>query len=136
MADTNYFAVEGPSSFDYTSDLYGFGYLPSSQPPAQAATTASQIESGGTGFNWNSFAPALADITKAWMTVKAVNATTQEAPTGYRVNGEGQVYAVDPAYRGPQTLGGVGSAIGGIPTAWLLIGALIVGAVMLAKEDD
>jgi hypothetical protein len=133
MAEINYFAVEGPSSSGYGSDLFDFGYIPSGLPPAQAATTASQIEAGGGGFNWNA---ALKDITGAWLTVEAFNAKKAELPTSYRTNELGQTYAVDPDYRGPQTLGGVGSAIGGIPTAWLLIGALIVGAIMMAKEDD
>lgn len=129
-------SIEGPVSSGFGSGLYDFGYYPSSQPPAQAATTASQVESGGSGFSWGDFAPALADITKAWMTVKTVNATTQEVPTSYRVNEDGQLYATDPAYRGPATLGTVASKAGAIPVAWLFIGAMIFGAVMLAKEDD
>lgn len=118
-----------PDSF-FGEGLYDFGWGEATgQPPAQAAGTASQIESGGSGFNWNS---ALSDITKAWMTVEALDSPRPEALTGYRTNAQGQLYATNP--QGAATLGGVGSAIGGIPTAWLLIGALIFAVVTMSKD--
>lgn len=108
----------GPTSSGYGTGLYDFGYAGANLPPAQAATSASQLESGGSGFNWNA---ALSDITKVYMMKTAIKAQGQEMPTGYRVNESGQLYATDPAYR-PQTIGGVGSAIGGIPVIWIVIG--------------
>ena len=123
--------LEGPPDAGYGTGLYDFGYAPTSQPPARAATTASQLESGGSGFNWGGLSNTIADITKTYMQVEAIKASRPEMPTTYRTNGDGVTYATDPAYR---TLGGVGSAIGGIPTAWLLIGGLIAAAVILGKD--
>ncbi len=123
----------GPTAGGYDDGLYGFGYSTSSQPPARAATTASQIESGGSGFNWSGFGNTVLDITKAYMQVEAVKSSRPEAPVTYRTNEQGETYTSGNG-QGVQTLGGVGSAIGGIPTAWLLIGGLIFAAVILSKE--
>lgn len=123
--------LEGPPSSGYGSDLYDFGYAPTSSPPSQVATTASQIESGGTGFNWGGLSSTIADITRAYVAVEAVKNGNPQMPLQYRTNGNGETYVTDPAYR---TLGGVGSAIGGIPTAWLIIGGIIFAAVVLGKD--
>lgn len=122
--------LEGPTRDSLGSSLYNFGYTNANQPPAQAATTASQLESGGSGFNWNA---ALSDITRVYLTREAIKSGTPEAPTTYRTNEYGEVYAADPAYRGPQTLGGVGNSIAGIPVVWLIIGAVVV-FVVTAKD--
>lgn len=119
----------GPESAGYGTGLYDFGYTGANLPPAQAATSASQLEAGGSGFNWNA---AIGDITKAYMLKTAIKAQAAEVPTNYRVNESGQLYATDPAYRGAQTLGGVGSAIGGIPTIWILLG---VGVFFLVSAS-
>ena len=125
-------SIEGPASSSYGTDLYDFGYAGANLPPAQAATTASQLESGGSGFNWNA---ALSDITKVYMATQSNNATPMQVPTGYRVNEQGQLYAVDPTYSGGvRTLGGVGSAIGGIPTGWIIIG--VIGFLMYSAADS
>lgn len=126
-------SIIGPPDGGYGSGLYDFGYAPTSQPPARAATTASQIESGGSGFSWGDVSNTLLDITKTYMQVEAGKSARPEAPVQYRTNGNGETYATDPAYR-VNTLGGVGSAIGGIPTAWLLIGGIVVAALILGKE--
>lgn len=122
--------LEGPTTAAFGTGLYDFGYQPNQLPPAQAAGTASQLEAGGGGFDWNG---ALHDITGAWLAVESKKSNA-EVPTNYRTNQQGQLYATDPAYRNGATLGGAVGAIGGIPTAWIVIGALIFGAVALSKE--
>lgn len=121
--------LEGPPSSGFGTGLYDFGYQQGQLPPAQAAGTASQVEAGGTGIDWNG---ALHDITGAWLAMESKNGKT-ELPTNYRTNQQGQLYATDPAYRNGTTLGGAVGAIGGIPTAWFVIGALIYGAVALSR---
>jgi hypothetical protein len=135
MGDTDYLSLlEGPTSTGFGATLYDFGYQPGSLPPAQASSTASQVESGGSGINWSGLSSGIGnlmqDVTKAWINVQNYKKGS-EVPTGYAVNGQGQVYAVDPAYR-PTTLG---SAVGGIPMSFILIGGLIWAAMALGKDD-
>lgn len=130
-------AVEGPASSDYGAGLYDFGYAATSQPPSQVATSASQLESGGSGFDWGQMLGTVADVTKAYMQIEAVKSGAPMGPVQYRTNGNGQVYATDPTYQqqgGVNTLGGVGSALGGIPTAWLMIGGIVALAIFLGKD--
>lgn len=133
--ETDYLSLlEGPTSSAFGVSLYDFGYQPTQLPPAQAASTASQIESGGTGFNWSGLASGVGDLmqdaTKAWITYKNYQKGS-ELPTGYAVNQQGQVYPVDPAYR-PTTVAG---AIGGIPMSLVMIAGLIWAAVSLGGDD-
>jgi len=135
MGDTDYLSLlEGPPSSAFGTTLYDFGYQPQSLPPSEVATTASQVESGGTGVNWDfgsGVGNLIQDITKAWITVKDHKSAT-ELPTGYARNAQGQIYAVDPAYRTTPT---VGSALNSIPVSFLMIGGLIWAAIALGKED-
>jgi len=131
MGDTD--SLLGPVSSLFGDDLYDFGYQSQGMPPAQAASTASQIESGGSGFNWSSLSSGIGDLmqdaTKAWISIQNYKKGS-ELPTGYAVNDKGQIYAVDPAYR-PTTVAG---AIGGIPMSFVLIAGLIWAAVSLVDE--
>jgi hypothetical protein len=137
MGDTDYLSLlEGPSSSSYGSGLYDFGYQPSSLPPSGVATTASQVESGGTGVNWSfdttGVGNLIQDVTKAWITVRDHQAGGN-LPTGYARGPDGSIYAVDPAYRNMQQPT-VGSTLNHIPVSFLLIGGLIFAA--LALGDD
>lgn len=125
--------IEGPFSSDYGTGLYDFGYVPDALPPSGVATTASQVESGGTGINWDFGAltgSLIQDVTKAWVTIQD-HKNQQNLPTGYARNSQGQIYAVDPAYRGQPT---VGSALNGIPLSFLMIGGLLFLAVVLGDD--
>jgi len=87
MGETDYLSLlEGPPSSAFGTTLYDFGYQPQSLPPSEVATTASQVESGGSGVNWNfgsGVGNLIQDITKAWITVKDHKSAT-ELPTGQK----------------------------------------------------
>lgn len=134
MGEPDYLSLlEAPPSSGYGTGTYDFGYLPPSLPPAEVATTASQVESGGTGFNWAGLSSGIGDLmqdaTKAWISIQNYKKGS-ELPTGYARNAQGQVYAVDPAYR-PTTLG---AAVGGIPMSFVLIAGLIYAAFALGDD--
>jgi len=136
MGDTDYLSLlEGPSSSGFGDTLYDFGYQPSSLPPSGVATTASQVESGGSGVNWSfdtsGVGNLLQDVTKAWITVRD-HQSGGGLPTGYARGPDGRVYAVDPAYRAGQPT--VGSTLNQIPVSFLLIGGLIFLAVALGDD--
>lgn len=125
--------IEGPFSSDYGTGLYDFGYVPEALPPSGVATTASQVESGGTGINWDFGALTgnlIQDVTKAWVTIQDHKNQTN-LPTGYARNAQGQIYAVDPAYRPQPT---VGSTLNSIPLSFLMIGGLLFLAVVLGDD--
>lgn len=127
--------IEGPSSSGWGVGLYDFGYVPDSLPPSHVATTASQVESGSSGINWNfdlsGVGGLLSDVTKAWVTVQD-HRNQANLPTGYARNAAGEVYAVDPAYRQQQPT--VGSTLNQIPVSFLIIGGLIVAAIALGGD--
>jgi hypothetical protein len=135
MGDTDYLSLlEGPPSSSFGTTLYDFGYQPSSLPPSGVATTASQVESGSTGINWDfssSVGNLLNDVTKAWITVQDHKSQTS-LPTGYARAADGSIYAVDPAYRG--TAPTVGSTLNTIPLSFLLIGGLLFAAIALGED--
>ena len=135
MGETDYLRMlEGPSSSGFGTTLYDFGYQPSSLPPSGAATTASQVESGSTGINWDfgsGVGNLIQDVTKAWITVKDHQSQTS-LPTGYARAQDGSIYAVDPAYRGTQPT--VGSTLNSIPLSFILIGGLLFLAVALGDD--
>jgi hypothetical protein len=136
MGETDYLSLlEGPQSSAFGTTLYDFGYQPSSLPPSGAATTASQVESGSTGINWNfdlsGVGALMQDITKAWITVKDHQNQTN-IPTGYARAPDGSIYAVDPAYR--NTAPTVGSTLNSIPLSFLMIGGLLFLAVVLGDD--
>lgn len=98
---------QGAISGELGSGLYDFATQTANLPTAEAASTASQVESGGTGFNWNQ---ALADITGAWVKVEGQSSSWPGAPVQYRKGEDGRLYTTDgklvqsPA-AGPQKIG-------------------------------
>lgn len=106
------------------SGLYDFGYQLGVLPPAGASKTASQIESGGSGWDFGS---TLRDITSAWMTVQTAKAARPESPAVYRRADDGNVYATDPAYRQ--------QGVVSVSTQTLLMVGLVVVVGVLLMQD-
>jgi hypothetical protein len=136
MGETDYLSqLEGPASSGYGSTLYDFGYAAANLPPSGVATTASQVESGSTGINWNFDASGVGnliqDVTKAWITVRD-HQNGGGLPTGYARAADGSIYATDPAYRAGQPT--VGGTLNQIPVSFLLIGGLIFLAITLGED--
>lgn len=122
----------GLPSGELGSGLYDFGYTFDNLPASEAAQTATQIESGGTGFDWNK---GLGDLLGAWVMTERYSSTTQQQmPVQYRKAPDGTLYTTDPAYPATYRQPLASGQIAGIPTSWLLIGGAIFLAITLAKD--
>lgn len=89
--DTNNFGQEAVTG-DLGTGLYEFGVQTANLPVSEAATTASQVESGGNGFNWNN---ALHDITGAWVAAEGKANSWPGAAVQYRRGEDGRLYNTD-----------------------------------------
>jgi hypothetical protein len=117
----------GITSSGLGSGLFDFGYTTAQLPPSEAAATASQLESGGSGFNWGDAFNGVKDLAGLWLQVESNKNNWAADPTPQYRAQNGQVYPVGQAMAPPMQAGMN-------TTTLLLIAGVVVAVVLLAKE--
>ena len=109
------------------SGMYDFGYTTQQLPTSEVAFKASQLDSGGSGFDWSSTVNGIKDLAGVWLTIESHKNNWAGDPTPQMRAEDGKVYPVG------QTITPQPEASGLNTKTMMIMAGVVVAAVLIAR---